>query len=141
MTTYGVFVGLDTYEPDSGLRSLRHAASDAANTRSAFIRNPTGLTSENATLHSEDQRTAPSVTRNSIIAEVNKLRSYPKHGDMLVFYFAGHGFFSEFSGGSGSYLAPSDVKRDDGNRLIPDTAIGVEYIRKFWWNPRQRTCY
>ena len=130
MATYGLFVGIDNYPAESGFTELRYASSDAAAIRSVMINTPTGLNPATAILLNSETAKSP-ILRKTIVDHILDLATLAAQDDTLVFYFAGHGFFSEFSEGRGSYLAPVDVTPHprDG-RPHTAMALSVGYIRQ-----------
>lgn len=130
MTTYGLFVGIDNYPPESGFPLLQYAGSDAAKIRLAMIETPTGLDSNTAILLNSETSPSP-ILKNTVISSLLRLASLAALNDILVFYFAGHGFYSELSEGQGSYLAPADVTpHPQGGHPLPEMGVSVGYIRR-----------
>lgn len=133
MAVYGLFVGLNDYPESSGFNKLKFAESDAEAVYAAMLRSPTGLIRENATILTK-HHTGENLTRNCILSHLDDLKNQAKSKDTIMFYFAGHGFFSEFGNGkNGSYLALKDVRKNARNRPNPDTALEVDLIRRILW--------
>lgn len=126
MKIYGLFIGIDRYSPGCGFPELTYAASDANKIQSSLLRASPALSADDAIVLT-DSSPEIRVTRNVMEAKLDEICDGPSEQDLLMFYFAGHGFDKNIDG-EGSYLAPSDVQQNKSGKFLPRTAFSVNEI-------------
>jgi uncharacterized caspase-like protein len=131
-TRYAICVGVNNYQPTSGLNSLQYAEKDAQDVYDLLIGR--GFAPENCRLLLGEGATLSAI--NSALREV--LVKKAKRDDLIIFFFAGHGCRvsyedeDEDESGSEVFLASQDfdaneIKGDRSHRL--DEALGLNRLR------------
>jgi len=123
---HAVLVGIDTYCEPTFYHSLKYAQSDAISIREKLIERSGGAFSPNTVLVLTDNAIAQrKPNRANIFMALGEMCGSAGEDDLILFYFAGHGF--DYN--DDSFLIASDTP-PIGNSLLTltDVAISVDRI-------------
>lgn len=123
MRHWAQLVGINHYH-DSQIPDLRYCVADASSLADLFLSHPGyGYSPDRLRLLTSPEGKNDQATRIQIIENLIELTSSTKDGDLLLFYFSGHGEVIEGQ----PYLIPSDAKV---GHMLADTAIPLERIKE-----------
>jgi Caspase domain len=117
-----MLVGINYYQ-DTAISHLRYCANDARALHDLLIsRLEYGYEQDRLRLLISEDQARTAATRINILGNLTELANAANDGDLLLFYFAGHGHVL----GDEAYLLPTDTINGD---LFPDTAIPLKRIK------------
>jgi EAL domain-containing protein (putative c-di-GMP-specific phosphodiesterase class I) len=120
-----VIVGVDKCEKDASITKLRYAEADAAAVYEALTDRKTGTFADNAVLLTGREATADAVSEALRRAVVDA-----DPGDVLLAFFAGHGYVAQSGLQRDVYLVTSDF---DSSQLLlrPESALRMQFLRRY----------
>jgi len=123
---HAVIVGINTYIYPDSYHSLRYAQRDAKSLRDKLIMRSGGIFSANTIyLLTNDADDARMPTRANIFVALNGMCVAAGENDLILFYFAGHGFGDEES----SYLIACDTPPIESVTItLRDVTLSVDRI-------------
>ena len=117
----GLLLGINSYiDP---IPSLRFAAADAKELYDLLISPLYNFSTNRLILLESTNSENNHATRRNILRQLHRVAESAQDGDMLLFYYSGHGMVIEES----PYLCPSDTEAVD---LLEETAIPLTKIRE-----------
>jgi len=118
---FALVIGISDYA-DERFKDLRYADSDAEALH-AVLTDPArgGFAPQNTRLLTSNGATPP--TKNNVFRELQWLRANAGPNDLVLVFFAGHGFRDEF----GTYLVPRDGEWD----VLVSSGINMEDFNRF----------
>lgn len=103
---WALLIAVGRYEDKPGISDLNYAVSDCLALREMLVAG-CGFSADNVCCMVDDApETRQRPTRNNIIAQLSAFLALPGSGDIVLFYFAGHGIEADKT----TYLLPSDAK-------------------------------
>ena len=118
--TFVVAAGVEKYD-DPGISSLKYAVADARSVAAVF--RASGIARDQVTLlTSNATQAARRPTRNALLVALEQVKQRARHGDKVVFFFAGHGI--EEAGHQ--YLLTVDTRRN----LVDATALPMDLVNR-----------
>ncbi len=122
MKNYAVLVGINQYLK---YRSLKYAQSDANSLRDKLVNRPEGVfLTENIYVLVDAAVGSSSPIRTNILVAIREICKKASKDDLILFYFAGHGFESPTDGLS--YLVTNDTHPSAPS----ETALAVDSLLK-----------
>lgn len=112
-TTYALVISVENYHQTGHLPKVRYANKDAIDLCNTLIE--IGVDKNNIHTLQDDR-----ATKTAIIAELNLISNIASSVDTIIFYFAGHGVYSN----SQNYLAPVDTYKTD----VINTCVSINQI-------------
>lgn len=113
---WGLIVGVNHYE-DATIADLRYSINDAHSLYALLISRPDCYERDRLRLLTAQ------VTRRDILKSLHEQAAAAATGDLLLFYFAGHGHVIDGE----SYLLSSNTV---STRMLPDTAIPLRRVKE-----------
>ena len=131
MKRWGIIIGINAYD-DPSINGLQYAAPDARSIYEVLTHPQTGsFTAEHLHLLTSGSENQP--TRNNILESLSLLNQIIQSGDIVFFYFAGHGLTQNGI----NYLLPADTRAD----APVETAIPLSKVYQAIQNARQQIIF
>ena len=119
MNKYAVIIGVNQYHTSLG--PLRYCCNDAELIKDVLLSKECGFTSDNVLLLTDRQEKDKQPTFGNIHSWLGNWLTLPEAEDLLVFYFAGHGFYKNGT----TLLVPSDATMQS----LDITGIRLSYVQ------------
>ncbi|HSB10335.1 MAG TPA: caspase family protein [Blastocatellia bacterium] len=122
---WALIIGIDAYE-DPQINRLQAASNDAKELASALISHG-GFPRDQVTTLASDGPPRNRPTRGNILRKLSNLQGVVPADGLLVVAFSGHGI----ERGGRAYLLPTDAQMSENLKLLEETAIEVDVIKKW----------
>lgn len=118
---WALLIGIDDYEDDQ-IRDLQFSAADA-HAMFEMLVTQGGFSPDHVVLMTDDAEPASRPTRTNILQQLERLRRVAQ-GQMVLFYYSGHGLGAQGGTARQNYLIPSDARLG----LAEDTALSLDRV-------------